>query len=74
MKCLVFVLEIKEEDIANGTIDKKMLTKSFKQCIDDLSKHDNVSGETNNHQNRFDSFRISAKDIFEIGGAFYKTL
>lgn len=46
MKCLVFVLEIKDEDIDNGIVDKKMLTKSFKQCIDDLSKHDNVSGET----------------------------
>jgi len=69
MKCLVFVLEIKEEDIANGIVDKKMLTKSFKQCIDDLSKHDNVSGETNDHQNSFDSFRVDIESVFQVSVA-----
>jgi len=72
MKCLVFVLEIKDNDIIDGTIDKNMLTKSFKQCADDLAKHDNVCGDTNDGQNRFDGFRVIRESVLDIAVAVTK--
>lgn len=72
MKCLVFVLEIKDSDIIDDIINKNVLTKSFEQCIDDLSKHDNVCGDTNDSQNSFDGFRVVRKDVFAVAVAVTK--
>lgn len=72
MKCLVFVLEIQDNNITEGIIDKNMLTKSFEQCVDDLSKYNNVCGDTNDSQNRFDGFRVVRKDVFAVAVAVTK--
>ena len=72
MKLLVFVLEIKNNDISDGVIDKTVMMKSFEQCVDDLSKYDNVSGETNDGQNSFDGFRITCENVWKIAEAVVK--
>lgn len=66
MKCIVFVLEVKDNDILNGIIDKEMLKNSFNECIDDISKHDSVCGETNNHKNQFDMFRVDIEHVLDV--------
>jgi len=72
MKCIIFVLEVKDTDIKNGVVDKEMLINSFNECVDDFSKYDNVCGETNNHKNQFDMFRVDIKHVFDICEAVTK--
>lgn len=66
MKCLVLVLELREEDLLNKDTKRELLKTAFDSLLEDLSCYDNVMGDVNKGQNKFDAQTVSLKDVFII--------